>query len=245
MPEIRTPLTQMLGCRHPVVQTAMGWVADAKLVAATTNAGGFGFLAAATMSTLCRVSKGVRIVAERFLGAQLAMLECNFQTCMLTPHFCGMVHGYVTPTFVVEPSLLSLGARMRRMGLDPSGVMRLINEQAREVPKIEDEMVLKLSLASLPPSPEWAPDWRAYLRLRKAHEEWLGRRSTIKRPRKPPSTDFIAFYASMRASNPAINGERFAAESSGRAHLPDPAFDPMLCAAHHNPEDALARAGLA
>ena len=51
MPEIRTPLTEMLGCRHPVVQTAMGWVADAKLVAATTNAGGFGFLAAATMST--------------------------------------------------------------------------------------------------------------------------------------------------------------------------------------------------
>ena len=206
--------------------------------------------AAATMSTLCRVSKGIRIVAERFFGAQLKMLECNFTTCMLTPHFCGAIHGYVTPTFVVEPSLLSLGARMRRMGLDPSGVMRLItNEQAREVPKIEDEMVLKLSLASLPPSPEWAPDWRAYLRLRKAHEEWLGRRSTIKRPRKPPSTDFAAFYASVRASNPVINGERFAAESSGRARLPDPAFDPLLCAAHGgatgNARAARARAGLA
>jgi nitronate monooxygenase len=46
-----TPLTALLGCRYPIVQTAMGWVADAKLVAATSNAGGFGFLAAATMST--------------------------------------------------------------------------------------------------------------------------------------------------------------------------------------------------
>ena len=205
--------------------------------------------AAATMSTLCRVSKGVRIVAERFIGAQLKMLECNFKTCMLTPHFCGMTHDYVTPTFVVEPSLLSLNARMRRMGLDPRGVLHLSIQPKREVPKIEDEAALKLSLASLPPSPTWAPDWRAYLRLRKAHEEWLGRRATVKRPRRPPSGDFIAFYASMRATNPVINGERFAAETSGRAHLPDPAFDPLLCSADGvatggAPEE-LARAGLA
>lgn len=46
---IRTPLTDMLGCRYPVVQTAMGWVADARLTAATCNAGGFGFLAGATI----------------------------------------------------------------------------------------------------------------------------------------------------------------------------------------------------
>jgi NAD(P)H-dependent flavin oxidoreductase YrpB (nitropropane dioxygenase family) len=46
-----TPLTRLLGCRYPVVQTAMGWVATSQLVAATSEAGGFGFLAAATMST--------------------------------------------------------------------------------------------------------------------------------------------------------------------------------------------------
>jgi nitronate monooxygenase len=46
---MKTALTERLGCRHPVVQTAMGWVADAKLVAATSNAGGFGFLAGATI----------------------------------------------------------------------------------------------------------------------------------------------------------------------------------------------------
>ncbi|WDD92157.1 nitronate monooxygenase [Burkholderia sp. FERM BP-3421] len=46
---LHTPLCDLLGCRHPVVQTAMGWVADARLVAATSNAGGFGFLAGATL----------------------------------------------------------------------------------------------------------------------------------------------------------------------------------------------------
>lgn len=46
---LRTPLCDLLGCRYPIVQTAMGWVADARLVAATGNAGGFGFLAGATI----------------------------------------------------------------------------------------------------------------------------------------------------------------------------------------------------
>ena len=48
---MQTQLTKLLGCRYPVIQTAMGWVADARLVAATGNAGGFGFLAGAVMTT--------------------------------------------------------------------------------------------------------------------------------------------------------------------------------------------------
>ncbi|MGH8808221.1 MAG: NAD(P)H-dependent flavin oxidoreductase, partial [Noviherbaspirillum sp.] len=44
-----SPLCERLGCAYPIVQTAMGWVADARLVAATGNAGGFGFLAGATI----------------------------------------------------------------------------------------------------------------------------------------------------------------------------------------------------
>lgn len=46
---LHTPLCDLLGCRYPIVQTAMGYVADAKLVAATANAGGFGFLAGVTI----------------------------------------------------------------------------------------------------------------------------------------------------------------------------------------------------
>jgi NAD(P)H-dependent flavin oxidoreductase YrpB (nitropropane dioxygenase family) len=47
---LHTPLCDLLGCKYPVVQTAMGWVADANMVAGTCNAGGFGFLAGAVMT---------------------------------------------------------------------------------------------------------------------------------------------------------------------------------------------------
>ena len=47
--DLQTRLTALLGCRYPIVQTAMGWVADPNLVAGTGNAGGFGFLAGATI----------------------------------------------------------------------------------------------------------------------------------------------------------------------------------------------------
>jgi NAD(P)H-dependent flavin oxidoreductase YrpB (nitropropane dioxygenase family) len=47
---LATALIQRLGCRLPVIQTAMGWIAKPELVAATSNAGAFGFLAAAVMS---------------------------------------------------------------------------------------------------------------------------------------------------------------------------------------------------
>lgn len=47
---LRTPLTELVGVRHPVVQTGMGWVAGPRLVSATANAGGLGILASATMT---------------------------------------------------------------------------------------------------------------------------------------------------------------------------------------------------
>lgn len=58
MISLQTPLCALLGCRYPVIQTAMGWVADANLVAATANAGGFGFLAGAVM-TPQQVAEGI------------------------------------------------------------------------------------------------------------------------------------------------------------------------------------------
>src|SRR3954467_9453008 len=47
---LRTPLTELVGVRHPVVQTGMGWVAGPRLVVGTANAGGLGILASATMT---------------------------------------------------------------------------------------------------------------------------------------------------------------------------------------------------
>src|SRR3954451_20368908 len=47
---LRTPLTELAGVRHPVVQTGMGWVAGPRLVVGTANAGGLGILASATVT---------------------------------------------------------------------------------------------------------------------------------------------------------------------------------------------------
>ena len=47
---LRTRFCDLVGCRLPVVQTGMGWVSGASLTAATSAAGGFGILAAVTMT---------------------------------------------------------------------------------------------------------------------------------------------------------------------------------------------------
>jgi NAD(P)H-dependent flavin oxidoreductase YrpB (nitropropane dioxygenase family) len=61
---IRTALTELTGIRHPVVQTGMGYVAGARLAAATSAAGGLGVIAASTMST-AQMRTAVREVKER------------------------------------------------------------------------------------------------------------------------------------------------------------------------------------
>jgi NAD(P)H-dependent flavin oxidoreductase YrpB (nitropropane dioxygenase family) len=59
-----TPLTDLVGVRHPVVQTGMGWVAGPRLVSGTANAGGLGILASATM-TLEELEKAIVEVKAR------------------------------------------------------------------------------------------------------------------------------------------------------------------------------------
>ncbi|MBX4169510.1 nitronate monooxygenase [Rhodococcus pyridinivorans] len=50
MTVLRTALTDLVGIEHPIVQTGMGWVSGPRLTAATSNAGGLGILASATMT---------------------------------------------------------------------------------------------------------------------------------------------------------------------------------------------------
>ncbi len=45
---LRTPLTDLLGIRHPIIQGGMQWVSRAELVAAVSNAGALGILTALT-----------------------------------------------------------------------------------------------------------------------------------------------------------------------------------------------------
>ena len=62
--EIRTRLTDLAGIRYPIVQTGMGFVAGARLVAATAKAGGLGIIGSATM-TLDALRAAVAAVKER------------------------------------------------------------------------------------------------------------------------------------------------------------------------------------
>jgi NAD(P)H-dependent flavin oxidoreductase YrpB (nitropropane dioxygenase family) len=61
---LKTPLTDLVGVRHPVVQTGMGWVAGPRLVSGTANAGGLGILASATM-TIEELEKAIVEVTSR------------------------------------------------------------------------------------------------------------------------------------------------------------------------------------
>ncbi|WP_353963837.1 nitronate monooxygenase [Streptomyces sp. NBC_01242] len=59
-----TPLTELVGVRHPIVQTGMGWVAGPRLVTAAADAGALGILASATM-TVEQLRSAVREVTSR------------------------------------------------------------------------------------------------------------------------------------------------------------------------------------
>lgn len=77
--DLHTILCDKLGCRYPVVQTAMGWVADARLTAATCNAGGFGFFAGATAEPGDVENQILRIkdLTDRPFGANFHMFQPN------------------------------------------------------------------------------------------------------------------------------------------------------------------------
>ncbi|WP_369242952.1 NAD(P)H-dependent flavin oxidoreductase [Streptomyces sp. R21] len=61
---METALTRLVGVRHPIVQTGMGWVAGPRLVSASANAGALGILASATM-TVDRLREAIREVRSR------------------------------------------------------------------------------------------------------------------------------------------------------------------------------------
>jgi NAD(P)H-dependent flavin oxidoreductase YrpB (nitropropane dioxygenase family) len=61
---IATRLTGLLGIRYPIVQAAMGYVSGPRLAAATSNAGGLGLIASATMS-LAELEQAIAETAGR------------------------------------------------------------------------------------------------------------------------------------------------------------------------------------
>ena len=61
---LRTRACELFGVEYPIVQTGMGWVAGARLTAATSAAGGLGILASATM-TLDELRTAIHEVRQR------------------------------------------------------------------------------------------------------------------------------------------------------------------------------------
>ncbi len=80
--EIRTPLCDLLGCRYPIIQTAMGWVAGSSLAAASTTAGGFGFLAGATIAAdriEAEILRVKELTGDKPFGLNFHMFQPNAQ----------------------------------------------------------------------------------------------------------------------------------------------------------------------
>jgi NAD(P)H-dependent flavin oxidoreductase YrpB (nitropropane dioxygenase family) len=73
----QTAIQTMLGCRYPIIQTAMGWVATPELVAGTSNAGAFGFLAAGVLPAdeVGPAIEKVRSLTDKPFGVNFHMFQ--------------------------------------------------------------------------------------------------------------------------------------------------------------------------
>ena len=82
---LHTALTDALGCRYPIVQTAMGWVSDANLVIASSKAGAFGFLAGATISAQqleAEIQRVIEALGNSNFGLNFHMFQENAAQCV-------------------------------------------------------------------------------------------------------------------------------------------------------------------
>jgi NAD(P)H-dependent flavin oxidoreductase YrpB (nitropropane dioxygenase family) len=72
-PRLQTRATALFGVQYPIIQTGMGWVANAKLTAATSNAGGLGIIAAApmTFAQMVQAIDDVRAATDKPFGVNL------------------------------------------------------------------------------------------------------------------------------------------------------------------------------
>ena len=105
---LATALTARLGCRLPVIQTAMGWIATPELVAASSNAGAFGFLAGAVMKP-----------AE--LGEAIARLRD------MTPHAFGVnFHSFQPGAAEIVEIILANADRIRAVSFGRGPDARMI-----------------------------------------------------------------------------------------------------------------------
>jgi NAD(P)H-dependent flavin oxidoreductase YrpB (nitropropane dioxygenase family) len=78
MPDpLHTVLCELLGCRYPIIQSAMGWIAKPELVAAACNAGAYGFLACAVLrvNEVGAAIDRTRALTDRPFGVNFQMFQ--------------------------------------------------------------------------------------------------------------------------------------------------------------------------
>ena len=111
---LRTPFTDLVGVRHPVVQTGMGWVSGPRLVGGTANAGGLGILASATMTfeELERAIVEVKGRTDQPFGVNLRADAAD------APARCDLLveHGVKVASFALAPKP-ELIARLKEHGV--------------------------------------------------------------------------------------------------------------------------------
>ena len=73
--QLHTEICDRLGIQYPIIQTGMGWVAKPELVAAVSEAGAIGFLAAATLppETVEGEIKKIKALTDRPFGVNFLM----------------------------------------------------------------------------------------------------------------------------------------------------------------------------
>ena len=72
-------ITEVLGIKYPIIQGAMAWIADAELVAAVSNAGGAGVIAAGGRSTewVEQEIKKTRELTDKPFGVNVMLMAPN------------------------------------------------------------------------------------------------------------------------------------------------------------------------
>lgn len=73
-------VTELLACRHPVIQGAMGVISNPEMVAAVSEAGGFGLLATAfapDLATVRQQIRATRALTDKPFGANLQVMNSN------------------------------------------------------------------------------------------------------------------------------------------------------------------------
>lgn len=81
---IRTPLCEMLGIKHPIIQGGMAWAATAELAAAVSNAGGLGIVGAGDSppEVIRRELRRVRALTDRPFGANVPLFTAGAEEAL-------------------------------------------------------------------------------------------------------------------------------------------------------------------